>query len=268
MGIRISLAATAVALFLALSGCGSGGGDHSTAQRSTPSPARPDVGTCWAVPPQDANSHHWFDDSPTVPCSKAHNTETVSVPILTKPTVAEAKKMSNEVCWNAVRTYLGVDPEHWVPWGFGASLPSRKQIADGASWMRCDAIFPADWNFSSIRSTTGSADGVAIDPRADFWACLDKDPKKGKQPFVPCDKPHQYEETGTLAILEGLERYPSPATLAAAAQRQCSHAVHGDDGKIAVTARWDPRSSLGESGQIAGSCFMFNKSGAPLASRR
>jgi hypothetical protein len=270
MGSRIWLAATMVALFLPLSGCGSGD-DHSTAQPPTSrsSPAQPAVGTCWAVPAKDANDpNHWFDDSPTVPCHKSHNTETVSVPILTKATVAEAKKMANDVCWNAVRTYLGVDPEHWVPWGVGISLPSRKQIADGASWMRCDAIFPADWNFSSIRSTVGSADGVAVNPPADFWACLNKDPKESKQPFVPCDQPHVYEETETLAILEGLHHYPSPATLAAEAQRQCSHAVHGEGGNVAVTARWDPRSSLGERGQIAGSCFIFNKTGAPLAPRR
>ena len=132
--------------------------------------------------------------------------------------------------------------------------------------MRCDAIFPADWNFGSIRSTSGSADRVAVDLPADFWACLNKDPKKSEQPFVPCDQPHQYEETGTLAILEGLARYPSPTTLAAEAQRQCSHAVHSDHGTIAVTARWDP--AVSETGELAGPCFTFNKTGEPLAPRR
>ena len=219
------------------------------------------------MPPKQANDpNHWFDDSPTVPCSQPHNTETVTVPILTKPTVAEAKKMSNDVCWNAVRIYLGVDPQHWIPWGFGFSLPSRNQIADGASWMRCDAIFPADWNFGRIRSTSGSADGVAVDPPADLWACLNKDPKKAEQPFVPCDQPHRYEETGTLAILEGLAHYPSRATLAVEAKRQCSHAVHSEDRTITVTARWDP--AVSETGELAGPCFTFNKTGEPLAPRR
>jgi hypothetical protein len=268
MGPRVWLALTALALSLELSGCG-GGNDHSIAQRATPSPAGPDVGTCWAVPTKEADDpNHWFDDSPTVPCSKPHNTETVSVPVLTKPTVAEAKKMANDVCWNAVRTYVGIDPEHWVPWMVGVFLPSGRQIADGASWMRCDAIFPTDWSFTDIRSTTGSADGVAVDRPAAYWACLNQDPQKSEQPFVPCDKPHEYEETGTLAILEGLGRYPSPARLAAAAHRQCSHAIHGEAGNITVTARWDPRSALSETGELAGPCFMFNKTGGPLAPRR
>jgi hypothetical protein len=199
-----------------------------------------------------------------VPCSQPHNAETVTAPILTKPTMAEMKKM-NDVCWNAVRIYDGVDPEHWVPWIVGLSLPSRKQIAEGASWMRCDAIFPAEWEFEGIRSTTGSAEGVAVHPRADFWACLNKDRKKSKQPFVPCDEPHQYEETGTLAILEGLAHYPSPATLAAEAKQQCSQAVHGTDHGITVTARWDP--AVSQTGELAGPCFTFNKTGKPLPPR-
>ena len=266
MGFRTWLAATVVPLSLALSGCG-GGDDHSTAQRTTPVPTQPDVGTCRAVPPQEANDpNHWFDDSPTVPCNKPHNTETVTVLVLTKPTVAEAKKMPDDVCWNAVRIYDGVDPDHWVPWTFEMSLPSRKQIAEGASWMRCDAIFPTDSSVGGIRSTTGSADGVAVDPPADFWACLNKDPQKSAQPFVPCDQPHQYEETGTLAILEGLAHYPSPATLAAAGQRQCSQAIHGGNGTIAATAFWDP--AVSENGELAGPCYTFNKTGKPLAPRR
>ena len=129
MGFRTWRAATVVVLSLALSGCG-GGDDHSTAQRRRRC-AQPDVGTCWAVPPKEANDHnHWFDDSPTVPCNKPHNAETVTLLVLTKPTVAEAKKMPDDVCWNAVRIYDGVDPDHWVPWMVGTSLPSREQIAE------------------------------------------------------------------------------------------------------------------------------------------
>jgi len=150
--------------------------------------------------------------------------------------------------------------------GFGFSLPSRQQIADGTSWMRCDAIFPGHWEFGGVRSTTGSAEGVAVDPRTPFWACLDKDPKKSEQPFVPCDQPHLYEETGTLAILEGLAHYPSPATLAAQGKRQCSHAVRRKAGSITVTAQWDP--AVSETGELAGPCFTFNKNGEPLAPRR
>ena len=105
---------------------------------------------------------------------------------------------------------------------------------------------------------------VAVDPPAELWACLDEDPQKAKQPLVPCDQPHQYEETGILASLTDLYKYPSPAELTAAAKRQCTYHLPEEAGDVAVTARWDPRSVLREGDEIAGACFMFNKNGQPL----
>jgi hypothetical protein len=262
MGFRIWLLATVAALSLTLPGC------DSSDDQSAAGGAEPDAGTCWTVPLDAAvDPDYWFDDSATVPCTEPHTTETAQVLQLSEPTIAEAKKEVGS-CWDAVRIYLGVDLDHWVPWSLAVFLPSREQIADGASWMRCDAVFPANWAFSSpVRTTTGPAFGVAIDPPADFWACLDEDPNTLKQPFVPCDQPHQYEETGTLAFLDELEQYPSPAELEATARRQCAYGVQNLDSNVALTARWDPRSQLRDSASIAGTCFMFNKTGQTLPPR-
>jgi hypothetical protein len=248
------------ALSLTLAACG--GSDESSG---------PDEGTCWAVPADEPDNHHWFDDSPTVPCTEPHTSETVSVLPLTEPTIAEAKETA-AACWEEVLAYLGVDSEHWVHWSWAAFLPSREEIADGASWLRCDAVFPA-WDLGNpLRSTTGSAAGVAVDPPAELWACFDEHPKKTKQPFVPCDQPHQYEQTGGLAILPlGLDhQYPSPAELAATAQRQCADDLDDEESDVGLTARWDPRWWVREQEQrdVAGSCFMFDKTGQPLAPRQ
>lgn len=264
MGSRIWLPATAAAVLLTVSNCSSNS-DNSTGERADGD--EPADGTCWAVPADDvATPDYWFDDSPTVPCTEAHTTETAEVLDLTKPTVAEAEK-SADACWAAVHNYLGVNLQNWVPWSFAMFLPSREQIADGASWMRCDAVFPTDLALSSVRTTTSPAEDAAIDPPPDFWACLDEHPKKSKQPFVPCDQPHQYEQTGTLAHLTSLEEYPSPTELAATARRQCAYAFQGEDTNLALTAAWDPRSVLQHSSEIAGACFMSNKTGQPLPPR-
>jgi hypothetical protein len=226
----------------------------------------PDEGTCWTVPADAAaDPKYWFDDSSQVPCSEPHTTETVQVLRLEEPTVVQAKREVGP-CWNWVRLYLGVDLSHWVHWGWKPMLPSREEIADGASWIRCDVVFPS-WDWTTARSTTGDAEGVAVNPPVNMWTCLDEDPDKAKQPLVPCDQPHQYEETGILSSLEDLDEYPSPAELNAAAKRQCTHHLPADESQVAVTAHWDPRSSWREGDSIAGACFMFNKNGQALSAK-
>ena len=257
---RIWLPATAAAVSLTLLGCGgSGGSDEGSAPEGSP-----EQGTCWAVPAHSAidwDYEHWVDDSPQVPCMEPHTTETAAVVPLKKSTVAEAKKVARDSCWNLVAEYLAVDLSHWVHWTWAAFLPSREEIADGASWIRCDAVFPT-WDFSSVRSTTAEAEMVAVNPPAELWACLDENPQKAKQPLVPCDQPHEYEQTGSLSSLTGLDKYPSPAELTAAAKRQCTFHLPEEAGDVAVTARWDP--TLQEGYRVDGACFMFNKNGQPL----
>ena len=266
MGSRIWLGAL-VALVVALPGCNSSG-DPDDQSKPSDTVAAPEVGTCWRVPADadgDADPSDWFDDSPRVPCTEPHTTETAHVLQLTEPTLAEVKERFSD-CWDHVRVYLSVDENSWIPWGYGAWLPSKEQIADGASWMRCDAIFPETWDFAGLRTTADPAAGIADDPPAYMWACLGEHPNKAKQPFVPCDQPHQYEQTGGLAILNNLEQYPSATELATAAKRQCAYAgdLNGEEDGVALTARWDPRPALQQDNSIAGPCFMSNKTGQPL----
>jgi hypothetical protein len=275
MRTRHLLLATGAALALTLAGCDSPDDDSAPSPRDTTFavPERPalvgapDEGTCWRVPADAVvDENYWFDDSGKVPCSKPHTTETVDVLRLTNASVAEARETAGVLCWDRVRAYLGVDRYTWVPWAWAAFLPSGKQVADGANWMRCDAVFPAIWDFASVRTTTGSARGVAKDPPAELRACLDERPQERQQSFVSCDQPHQYEQTGTLALihdLEGVQQYPSPSELEAAAQRQCADSVE-DRNNVSVTAAWDPRTLLRESTEIFGACFMFSKNGQSL----
>ena len=230
----------------------------------------PDKGTCWAVPADAvADQDYWFDDSEPVACTEPHTTQTAYVFPLEEPTIAAAETMA-DACWNRVRLFLGINANHWVPWGWFMTLPSQDDIADGASWVRCDAVFPGTWDFETVRTVSGSAAGIAVDPPADYWACLDEDPEKPRQPFVPCDQPHRYEQTGTLAILTGLDGvtdYPSPAERDAAAQDQCIQAAEGEAGDIAATAVWDDKSVLEQITEIVGVCFIFNTNGDPLPPR-
>ena len=272
-----AIATTAVVL-LTFAGCnGSTGPDDpsSESSRTTKSTdvasaaaAKPEIGTCWRVPTASATDpDYWFDDSPQVPCTKPHTAETAAVITLTEPTIAEARE-SSDPCWDYVRQYVGVDESSWVPWGDDVAMPSKADVADGASWLRCDAVFPRTWSvgFTEVRTTSVTAEGLADEPPSDFLACLNEPPTR-MQPFIPCDGPHAYEQTGTLALLEGLEQYPSAAELEAEGRKQCRKDVPPDHPNVAVTAAWDPPATLKHGTAMAGPCFMFSTDAQPLPAR-
>ena len=147
------------------------------------------------------------------------------------------------------------------------SCPAKEEVAAGASWVRCDAFFQATTHRSSARTTNVSAKGIADAPPADYWACTDKPPDGADQPYVPCDRPHNYEQTGSLAILTSITEYPSAAERSAEAQRQCRDGVPAGYDDVTVDAVWDPRSSFEEGTELAGWCFMFYPDGRTLPAR-
>src|SRR6478672_2454670 len=54
-------------------------------------------GTCWQIPPAlVADDHYWHDDSPVVPCTEPHTTETVFVYELARPIPSAALEISDQ----------------------------------------------------------------------------------------------------------------------------------------------------------------------------
>jgi len=267
MRARTRLATAVGAISLAVAGCG--GSDPEDQEGETPTAGgAPEVGTCWAVDAALAlDQQYLYDDSAQVPCTESHTTETaVTVPVAD----FEAATLERVVdgCVNPVTRYLSIDPDSWVPWAYTVLGPSKEEVADGASWVRCDVTFPETWgNVERVRSVTGSASGLADHPPNDRWACLDQPPATMGQPYVPCDQPHNYEETGTAALLTGLDRYPPAAELAVEGRQQCSETVPDGYEDGSVTAQWDPRAALEGNTALWGICFIFNADGQPLPAR-
>ena len=185
-------------------------------------PTTAPVGPCQQTTPW--TSDYWFDDSFKVSCTEPHTTETVSVHQLTNPTVAEAKEMAGRLQGGGHRLSRG-QPRPLGPLGVRGSCRAGRRLPTAPPGCAATRSSPRG-TYGSVRSTTGSAADVALDPPPDLWTCLDEHPSKSKQPVVPCDQPHRYEQTGTLVTLTlNLDQYPPPAELEAAAQRQCAHGV-------------------------------------------
>ena len=161
----------------------------------------PDPGSCWNVAPDHLGLDDWFDDSPKVPCTRGHTTQTARAFTVPEPTVAMAKSVADS-CWETSGKFLGVDLDHWVPWQALVFLPSKAQVAKGASWVRCDVGIPARTRGTQQLAFTGSVEGAALDPPAALWGCTRRSPLQSA--------PQPWHECCSRSSLRG-DRHPRPA---------------------------------------------------------
>ena len=225
----------------------------------------PEAGTCRNVPPKGFARDYWFDDSPVVPCTEPHTTETVSTELLQEATVKRAKERGDS-CWEDARVYVGVDLDHWVPWAALLYLPSREQVAAGARWLRCDVGFPSSLAPKPSPRTFSAVD-AAVKQADILLPCMDAKPQ-GATPSVSCSRSHKYEATGQLAWLQSLDHYPSTKQQRRASD-QCRDGLPADQQTPAfgVTAVWDPPEAFSAAGNLAGVCFVYHQDGTPLPPR-
>jgi hypothetical protein len=223
-----------------------------------------------AIKTLTASTKATSDDSRQVPCTPPHTTETVSSFALPEPT-AEAATADGVTCGQTVGEYLNIDNASWINAGSVLFLPSKAEIAHGASWARCDAFIPGPWwspadgKVKGAQTMTASMKDLADHPTDRVWTCLAKPPAV-EQPQVPCDRPHAYEATGALSGLGGLSAYPSAQVLRAEAQTDCGPTVPKRLAGAQVMALWDPQERFFQ-GLVRGTCFTFHADGTPLPPR-
>lgn len=189
-------------------GQGTSPASTSTAAEDPSMRGAPEAGTCRNVPPKGFALDYWFDDSPVVLRTAHHGDGFDSL-------VGGADRQECQGagfrCWNEARQYVGVDLDHWVPWGAFLYLPSKEQVAAGARWLRCDVGHFSDWDnrpYPRLSPRTFSARDAATEHADILLPCLGREPHIVTQPVVSCSLPHMYEATGQLAWLESLDHYP------------------------------------------------------------
>ncbi|KQW53652.1 hypothetical protein ASC77_05125 [Nocardioides sp. Root1257] len=230
-------------------------------------PHRPADGTCWSVPPVLlVDTDYWQDDSPQVPCDHAHTTETAAVLTLPEPTLEEARKRAFDLCWDQAGTYLGITQRSWILFAAVALLPTQAQIDDGASWVRCDVWFPTRLDLSGARVTSGTSRGVAAAPPPELWGCLDEPLTVPDQPLVACSRPHVYEQTGRVALLQRQATYPTQQQRRTA-EVQCEDGIPPRLAGYPVAVAWDPPDTFVPNSDVAGVCLVHSPPGGTLPAR-
>ncbi|GGK12132.1 hypothetical protein GCM10010124_00860 [Pilimelia terevasa] len=146
---RLRGGGAAVALLLALAGCGSGlpAGVDGTLVDDWPA-----LPTLTTFTPKAGTCHASFADSgprdsyAPVPCTRPHRTETVQVGTFTGDAAGTAAPPTRSspahaaayaVCDQAARAYLGRDFRYGRLW-LGVTVPSSPAWAGGARWYRCE----------------------------------------------------------------------------------------------------------------------------------
>ena len=167
-----------------VTGCATTVSGHATVGDSVIARA-PDRGACWDVRKVGPTSA--LDDAIRVPCSGAHQEETVWVddgvldlaaPYPTGANLAPDDpigKAVGDVCgYGMVDAYLGIDiavdsPLYGLYVSTAPRLPNREQWAAGARWVRCDVVF----GIESGEPAPGTMAGALKGPHAPaYHLCL------------------------------------------------------------------------------------------------
>lgn len=188
-------------------------------------PAGPAVGDCHRLTQQETLAAS--DSDPAVDCGTTHNALTVKVVTV----AADTDWGDGDAVWNKVGTscYRGLDAtlgrtaraRERSAYGLVWFIPTAQQRADGARWVRCDAVL---WGRPSLRPIP-DASPLLEQPLTDRVArCL-----TGKPYYtVGCAQKHAFRATGLARLKFG--SYPSDRVAQRFAERQCPSRVS--------SARW------------------------------
>ena len=171
-------------------------------QASAGLPAGPAVGDCHRITYADGLEPH--ETKPPVSCSSRHTSVTiavVSVPEDIDWDSADVYKKMVVPCYRALDATLGrtararaLSAYSWV-W----FMPTPQERADGARWVRCDAVLPAGKSFRPIPDTSPLLESPQTDQ---VRRCLTAKPYY----LTQCASRHSYRVTGL--VLMRFDSYP------------------------------------------------------------
>jgi len=221
--VRVRVFVVAVALsatMLSVGGCGLVSKDSSSKGSGQPGPqasakasesatpaylGKPKVGECHALTVKDIRR-----DSETkkpVPCSEPHTTVTVAVVKATKATSSakgDARTFAvGEACGPGFTKALGADSKTRAKTLYSLAWfnPTKEQVADGATWLRCDVTLTAANHAFAIKGEQPLLDDGPT--KAELACGRLASGEKAAWIFVPCATKHQFVLTDLIAAAPG-----------------------------------------------------------------
>jgi hypothetical protein len=291
--VRASVtAAASVSALLLVAGCG--GGTSSTAavlptpDKATTTAAKPahhpPAGHCHLLNPKVIGGA--VDHSKAVPCSRAHNAETVGVhPIYSKLTNASRNGYLH-TCFNDTGDYLGLQ----VPELDRINVLVVAEPGTGNHGVvRCDLavmrgvssdglVGPPVLTRTSLRQEERSGHTGSWHWCTNARLRAPSSPVSiedaGAVTFVSCTRPHRAEAEFHAAQVTAVgDRYPTPSTLSRQGHAACQRGLAGrsDAGQLQVFGLWDSKSSWvaqARPSTIPGICWFYRADGHLLPAVR
>jgi hypothetical protein len=190
-------------------------------EAAAPDAGRPAVGECHAVTPSENQAP--VDPDPAVPCTRRHTTVTYRVATVPRAVVRDLRAryfVAYRACRPGLARALRGNERTLALSAFQVTLfgPSRRRVAAGARWVRCDVYLPEGMQGLRPLPTAGAPVLGRHLPLPDHLArCGVEGP--GGLYRTTCSAPHDARAVGLVPVRA--KRYPGERALYRLAQRRC-----------------------------------------------
>ena len=192
-------------------------------------------------------------------------TETAGYLYLTDATVAEAKKQEGN-CAATVRSYMSLGPASWIPWGTALFLPSRAQVAEGASGCAATPRSPQRDNYPRRGPACGpsrcQSHTSPTTRRPSFKPASTSHPPRTSRtsPARSCTPTNKPGRSPTSRASRS-----TPPQRSGTKRRKSSARTTYPEGvtDVSVTAVWDAPEGFEPGNDVGAVCFFFHTDGTP-----
>lgn len=210
-----------------------------TTSAKTPEPAKPpQTATCRRL--DYAAISRYSNATPTVPCTQPHTAYTFAVARLPASVSVHGVSIGNRSiqdaasaqCRQAFATYIGGSPATRALARLSSTyfLPTQRDFALGANWVRCDVI--ALQTFNELAAVPRKVAGFLNHEGAltSYGVCSDGDPGAAGSRLLMCSEPHTYRALAALRLGSENAGYPGKAVTATEGQQRCADLVAAREG--------------------------------------
>lgn len=212
---------TAVVLLAAPGPAPAGAAVEAAVGAAAPGAGRPAVGDCHALTSRENQAS--VDPDRAVPCTQRHTTVTFKVPTVRRAVARDLEAnfdVAYRVCRPALARALRATERTLAVSAYTMTIfaPTRRQVAAGARWLRCDVFLPVGPRGLAPLPTDRAP---VVGRRLPLPNKISRCGNAGRSGFsrTVCTARHEFRARGSVVVRS--RRFPGEDALVAIARRRC-----------------------------------------------